>query len=438
MSRNQVRIIIVGAGIAGLSAAQRLYKEGFQDVTILEGSNRTGGRICTTDFGRYDTSAGLVELGANWIHGTGEDNSVYCLANDNNLLKPYVLLDRDGRRIPKSLTDKAWKIFQQLENNADRFYTGSSSTEETITSFDYLIKSMRSGLQKFPKSVREDAWAIYREGMSNCQAASPGVVGTILKDLPVHWIRLNHKVETIRWQSHPGSKVTVHCSNNSKERTFVADHVILTSSLGYLKKHHKRLFSPNLPQYKMSSIEKMGFGKVNKILLHFKNPFWDKGTGSVKFAWSGHDFEFNPDTWYKSLFAFDEVLNNDSVLLGWIHGRAAEYVETLSDDEVKQTCAWLLRKFLNRPSIPVPDSILRSSWCSNQYSVGSYSYVAVGSTDRDLRNLSQPLYHDGKPLVLFSGEATHPKYYSTTHGARSSGLREAERLCNFYSAKSKL
>lgn len=43
-------------------------------------------------------------------------------------------------------------------------------------------------------------------------------------------------------------------------------------------------------------------------------------------------------------------------------------------------------------------------------------------------DLAEPLLVNGKPIVLFAGEATHSHFYSTVHGAIESGFREAERI----------
>jgi phytoene dehydrogenase-like protein len=57
-----MKVIIIGAGIAGLAAATELLKYG-ADVLILESNNRIGGRICKSS----DLST-PVDLGASWIH----------------------------------------------------------------------------------------------------------------------------------------------------------------------------------------------------------------------------------------------------------------------------------------------------------------------------------------------------------------------------------
>lgn len=45
------KIVIVGSGISGLAAAERLVKAGFQHVRILEATKRSGGRIKTSTLG---------------------------------------------------------------------------------------------------------------------------------------------------------------------------------------------------------------------------------------------------------------------------------------------------------------------------------------------------------------------------------------------------
>lgn len=48
------KIIIVGAGVAGVAAASRLLSKGITDVTLLEAENRIGGRVHTVDFGKLN------------------------------------------------------------------------------------------------------------------------------------------------------------------------------------------------------------------------------------------------------------------------------------------------------------------------------------------------------------------------------------------------
>lgn len=46
------RVVIIGAGAAGIAAASKLFVNGFTNITILEAEDRIGGRIYTTPFGK--------------------------------------------------------------------------------------------------------------------------------------------------------------------------------------------------------------------------------------------------------------------------------------------------------------------------------------------------------------------------------------------------
>ena len=71
------QIIVVGAGIAGLGAAKELHDSGYE-VTVLEASERIGGRIYT------DRSLGFtVERGANWIHSNKLDSNRLMVLKDH-------------------------------------------------------------------------------------------------------------------------------------------------------------------------------------------------------------------------------------------------------------------------------------------------------------------------------------------------------------------
>lgn len=55
------KIVIIGAGVAGIAAARKLLERGFRNILVLEAENRIGGRIQTIPFG-----GNVVDLGAQW------------------------------------------------------------------------------------------------------------------------------------------------------------------------------------------------------------------------------------------------------------------------------------------------------------------------------------------------------------------------------------
>lgn len=150
-------------------------------------------------------------------------------------------------------------------------------------------------------------------------------------------------------------RVQIVCDTNE---VFFADHVICTIPLGVLKTNAK-LFDPPLPDYKQESIERLLFGTVNKIFLEYDRPFLSQDISEIMLLWEDDvsmseeaTIEQIKEFWYKKIYSFSKV--NDTLILGWISGKEAEYMETLDDKIVSEKCTELLKKFLKDPYIPNP------------------------------------------------------------------------------------
>ncbi|XP_048759004.2 spermine oxidase-like [Ostrea edulis] len=464
-------VIVVGAGMAGLSAAEHLVQSGFTDVQILEASDRIGGRINTQKFGEHNEKPALIELGANFIHGS-KGNAVFSLAKKNNLLNPYVdsesvegyAYTEDGRKISSSLTDTVWRIYEKEEMGLEDIVPEDIDDGTDLAS--HMTSALRKRLKDFPESQHSDIKALfnlvlnflaldagddlekmpvryaghYREidgGNIILPKGYRSVLDVIMQKLQQNTVLFNTAVECIHYGSTQSNLVTITCKTPAGKQTFKANHVLVTCSLGVLKSCHSKMFVPPLPPTKIESIKAMGYGTVNKIFLQWKTPFWKPGKGVVEFAWKTTNARNRANAWYRSLYGFEEVLNNENTLLGWIHGEAAEHVESLTDQEVIAQCMELIRQFLGNPNIPEPVAIIRSAWKSNKFTRGSYSYLSHSSSNADIECLAEPLCVNGAPVVLFAGEATHPQFYSTAHGAMESGIREAKCLVNYYQQKLK-
>lgn len=156
--------------------------------------------------------------------------------------------------------------------------------------------------------------------------------------------------------NHRRGKVKVECHDGSE---YYANHVICTVPLGVLKDNHHTLFEPELPQYKQESIDHLLFGTVDKIFLEYDRPFLNKDISEVMLLWDTQDEQ--PDdtnnmerTWFRKIYSFSKI--SETMMLGWISGKEAEYMETLPHTTVADVCTDILRKFLKDPFIPKPKS----------------------------------------------------------------------------------
>ncbi|XP_069129727.1 spermine oxidase-like [Argopecten irradians] len=463
MASQPADVVIIGAGMAGITAANTLFASGYKDVKILEARNRIGGRIHTVSLGPNQCS---VELGAQWIHGGGS-NPVYrvALAHDlldhNNVHDEFagVYYNEDGTKVDQSLLDMVTAIFK--ETVEDMVDVSSSDTKSTLTCSQYLTDRMSAILAPVPNSQKGDAVKIFRsllnilkedcgDDLTNLSFRCNGFEDDFRNDdhtLPAGYenllriqmanfepgaIRFETEVKLIDW-SEKGDGVdyvVLKCVEKGTEITYTAEHVISTIPLGVLKKKHKQLFSPALPATKVSLIDKLGFGKVNKILLYYEQPFWTKGNGGIKLVWDEVPKGDKGETsWERDIFAFKEMKHIGNVLIAWIYGDSAERIEAVDEIRVGDVCTQVLRKFLNDDKIPRPSSVRTSKWCTDPYTLGAYTFVPSCCHYNDVGRFAKPLLRtSGKPVILFAGESTDKESYGSVHGAMVTGMREAKRL----------
>jgi len=209
--------------------------------------------------------------------------------------------------------------------------------------------------------------------------------------------------------------------------TFHADHLICTLPLGVME-NCPQLFNPPLPKEKVNSMKNMVFGVVNKIFLAYEAPFLHPDISEVIILWNRIEENLPmEERWFRKIYSFVKV--SETVLLAWICGEEAKYMETLKMNVVADTCTLILKKFLADPLIPKPKSCLFTSWFSQPYSRGFYTSIGTGGTPSDIEVIAEPLYIKGntsEPVVAFAGEHTHPAFYSTAHGAYLTGRGAAQ------------
>ncbi|XP_021564437.1 spermine oxidase isoform X6 [Carlito syrichta] len=473
--RGQPRVVVIGAGLAGLAAAKALLEQGFTDVTVLEASSRIGGRVQSVKLGHA-----TFELGATWIHGS-HGNPIYHLAEANGLLEETTdgersvgrislyskngvacYLTNHGCRIPKDVVEEFSDLYNEVYNLTQEFFRHDKpvNAESKNSVGVFTREEVRNRIRDDPddpEATKRLKLAMIQQYLKveSCESSShsmdevslsafgewteiPGahhvipsgfmrVVELLAEGIPTHVIQMGKPVRCIHW-----------------DQASARPRGPEIEPRGVLKRQYTTFFRPSLPTEKVAAIHRLGIGTTDKIFLEFEEPFWGPECNSLQFVWEdeaeSRTLTYPPELWYRKICGFDVLYPPERyghVLSGWICGEEALVMEKCDDEAVAEICTEMLRQFTGNPNIPKPRRILRSAWGSNPYFRGSYSYTQVGSSGADVEKLAKPLpYTESSKMapmqVLFSGEATHRKYYSTTHGALLSGQREAARLIEMY------
>lgn len=413
------RIIIIGAGAAGLAAAQDLQARGFHDVVILEAQNRVGGRIWTDRLG----GTVPVELGATWIHGI-RGNPVYEIVERHNIATAptdydnEVRYDQSGRELGP-VDEQLWRDYMRmaydlpdlsLDEVFEVFVDANGFDADGRRLWRHTLNSRFE--HEFGGDISDLAISSY-EGGSDLRGGDvviPGgysqVTDVLAEGLD---IRLDHAVERI---DYSGDDVEVTTGSG---QAFAADRVIVTVPLGILKSGLIS-FEPPLPDSKQESIDALRMGVLNRTSLLFDEVFWKPGV-----EWIGIVGD-PPGQWAETLNVYP--YQQQPVLAMFNAGSFGVETEQYTDDELTAQALAALEGVFGR--VPEPVDSVSTRWNSDPWTKGSYSYVPGGVPFDNYRKMARPV---GERL-FFAGEATQSQYPSTVQGAILSGRRAVVQIEN--------
>lgn len=408
-------VLVVGAGMAGLTAAQELRKAGLK-VIVMEGRDRTGGRIYTDN--RFGFPA---EHGAQWIEGV-QGNPLTQLAQQLQLQTQMTDFDdveffsTNGQ--PSNTTEllAIERGFGMFERQIAR-YSGSNDT--SVSSILQGISGLSDDVRRCVKLVTEDGSGADLEDMSVKAALAgqgfPGGDAMLVKGYSQFIenqakeldIRLNQTLKTIDTRE---KTVKLTCQDGT---VYQGAAVILTVPLGVLKAKPSSqagiTFLPELPAEKKKAIAESGFGLLNKIYIQFKQTFWSNQQAFLAVLPPKED-DF-------VVFVNHAHSHQKPVLAAFVAASFARQLESMSDAQLTKAMVEKLRVVYGaKVKDEDVEKVLVTRWGQDPFSLGSYSFSPVNKFQWRSA-LAAPV--DNK--LFFAGEACSA-YNATAHGAYENGL----------------
>lgn len=427
-------VIVVGAGVSGLTAA-RILAQSEMRVLVLEARDRIGGRILTI---RKSGSPVPLELGAEFIHG--HPDAVFSLLHQAGL-DAYDVLDSHlhSRRGSLEQMDGFWnKILAALkrlepDRPVDRSLKEALEALDLNTETKNLVVAFAEGFHAADSGrLSEKSLALPSSGDTGSMSDSFRLLQGYDR-IPEHFarslqsarsqLRLNRRVIRIEW-SNASVQVQEENQIDSSMTSHRANAAIITLPLGVLKSARKDsgavVFDPDLPESVRSALDGLESGHATRLILCFDTPIWESlSRQPISFLHADSNEDF-PIWWTHAPL-------RAPFLTAWAGGPKAEILSRNSIQKIRALAIDSLARFFETTSVKIRNhlqSIEFHNWSRDPYALGAYSYVAVHGMPK-LASLERPISN----TIFLAGEATITgEERGTVSGAIATGRRAARHV----------
>jgi monoamine oxidase len=432
------RAIVVGAGLAGLSAAWELERRGWQ-VVVLEARQRVGGRCHTL---RGFAGGQVAEAGGEYIDTThvlmrrfaarfglrlddvrhSEDRYEDAAYAGGRLQAFGRFAGRESRAEIERFYAEAWRLARRLDP-ADPAAAGAAHDRRTVAEFIDRLGIAGRPRQVLDREIRDD-YAIEPEKLS---------LLFFLVETRVTWNTPDSGVEAFRIDGgndrlargfasrlarapYLGARVTAVRSTangvvvSAGGEELHGDQVVLAAALPGLRGVR---FEPALPAAVAAAIEELQYGPITKAPLQYARRFWHRR------GWSGETFADLPvsTTWE----ATDRQPGRRGILMTYASGDAGLAAASLPEPERTEATAAELNR-IYPGSAALLGRTASIPWSNSPLEGGAYSAFAPGQVSDFWTALRRP---HGR--IHLAGEHT-ATFCGYMEGALESGLRTARRI----------
>lgn len=413
-------IIIIGAGISGLTIARELIEKGHR-IIILEARNRIGGRIHSF----REKFSRVVEGGAEFVHGDLPlTNTLIREAHQNKTLIQGMFYSISRGELEKGdMLDDHWKkVFSEMDKLGhdvtladflDQHFAGNEFKELRERVRQYAEGFDIADINRVSTFALRDEW---RGNDDAHQYRMDGGYSTLIDFLRDRIVSsggtfiLSEPAAKITWQA---GRVVVEAVSGKSWR---ADKAIVTVPLGILQKERIR-FEPALPQHQQA-FRSMGFGGVIKFQYEFAKAFWESHTGrqlrDAAFIFSDAEVP----TWWS------QRPDTTPFLTGWLSGPRT-FGLPHAPEALYQKAVASMQYIFRCSSGEIESQIVHwhiTDWTQDPFACGAYSYATLQSREA-VKFISQPV----QDTFYFCGEAV---YSGSSVGTVEAALSSAKTLAD--------